>query len=82
MRKLKLAFYIIAFAVIAFLFCGCEERRNEDYILIIVNSKSNEYAKKVSIPLPLAYDRHEYDITTTGAVVKVYFTLDRNRTFQ
>ena len=65
MRKL------IAFAVIASLFCGCHE---EDYVCIVDYSRPTEPSKRVQIPKPLVYDRHEYNITPTGAVVTIYFT--------
>ena len=67
MRKL------IAFAVIASLFCGCNEG-TEDYVLIVDNSRPTELSKSIQIPKPLVYDRHEYNITPTGAVVTIYFT--------
>lgn len=67
MRKL------IAFAVIASLFCGCNER-TEDYVRIVDYSRPREPSKEIQIPKPLVYDRHVYNITPTGAVVTIYFT--------
>ena len=67
MRKL------IIFAVLASLFCGCEDIP-EDYVLIVANLRPNERIKNIQIPKPLVYDRHEYNINPTGGVVTIYFT--------
>lgn len=66
MRKL------IIFAVIASLFCGCEHQ--EDCVCIFDYSRPKEPGKRIQIPKPLVYERHEYNITPTGAVVTIYFT--------
>lgn len=67
MRKL------IIFAVLASLFCGCNESR-ADYVAIVDYSRPNEQPKRIQIPKPLVYDRHEYNINPTGGVVMIYFT--------
>ena len=71
MKKILMASVVAT--VLSSLFCGCNERP-EDYVLIVDNSRPNERVKRIQIPKPLVYDRHEYNITPTGAVVTIYFT--------
>lgn len=70
MKKILMASVVAI--VLSSLFCGCDP--SEDRVLIIDNSRPNEPPKGIQIPKPLVYDRHEYNITPTGAVVTIYFT--------
>lgn len=71
MKKILMASVVAT--VLSSLFCGCNERA-EDYVMIVDYSRPREPSKKMQIPKPLVYDRHEYNITPTGAVVTIYFT--------